>query len=304
MVDQRMMPMLTLRHSGRGAKLCDGVSRRDFMKIGGLGLGGLSLAQLLQAEAHAGVRNSKKAVIMIYLVGGPPHQDLFDLKPDAPAEIAGPHKPIATNVPGIEICELLPQLAQRMDKLVPIRSIVGASGAHDAYECLTGRQRRGPQPPGGWPCLGSALSKLAGPVNSAMPPFVGLAPKMGHVPWSDNGDPGYLGVAHAPFKPSGEGKDDMVLNGVTLDRLGDRQALLASFDRFRREADATGMMDGLDTFNEQAFGVLTSSRLMEALDIEKEDPKIRARYGQGDPKNRNDGGPKLMEHFLMARRLI
>ena len=96
----------------------------------------------------------------------------------------------------------------------------------------------------------------------------------------------------------------MVLNGVTLDRLGDRQALLTGFDRFRREADSSGMMDGLDKFTEQAFGVLTSSRLMEALDIEKEDPKVRARYGKGDPNNRDDGGPKLMEQFLMARRLV
>src|SRR5688572_24711812 len=110
--------MLSIRNDS-GVKLCDGVSRRDFLKIGGLGLGGLSLSQLFQAEAQAGVRNSKKAVIMIYLVGGPPHQDMFDLKPEAPPEIAGPHRPIQTNVSGIEICELFPEMAKRMDKLVP-----------------------------------------------------------------------------------------------------------------------------------------------------------------------------------------
>jgi hypothetical protein len=148
------------------------------------------------------------------------------------------------------------------------------------------------------------LSKMRGAAHPSMPPFVGLAPKMGHMPWADNGPPGFLGVAHAPFKPDGEGKADMVLNGITLDRLDDRKALLASFDNFRRDADATGMMGGLDRFNDQAFGVLTSSRLMEALDLAKEDPKVRARYGKGDPRNRNDGGPKLMEHFLIARRLI
>jgi hypothetical protein len=283
---------------------CDGVSRRTFLKIGGLALGGLSLPEILRAEAAGGTRSPQKGIIMIFLPGGPPHQDFFDLKMDAPAEIRGEFKPIQTAVPGIEICELLPLLAARMQRLVPIRSIVGASGAHDAYECLTGRRRGRQQPPGGWPCLGSVLSKLNGAAHPAMPPFVGLSPKMGHVPWSDNGEPGFLGVAHAPFKPSGEGAGDMVLNGVSLDRLGDRQALLSSFDRFRREADSSGMMDGLDNFNQQAFGVLTSSRLMDALDIEKEDPKIRARYGKGDPKNRDDGGPKLMEHFLMARRLI
>src|SRR6266853_6017594 len=96
----------------------------------------------------------------------------------------------------------------------------------------------------------------------------------------------------------------MVLNGVTLDRLADRKALLAGFDRFRRDIDSSGLMEGLDSFNEQAFGMLTSSRLLEALDIEKEDAKLRERYGKGDPKNRDDGGPKLMEHFLIARRLV
>jgi hypothetical protein len=96
----------------------------------------------------------------------------------------------------------------------------------------------------------------------------------------------------------------MVLNGITLDRLSDRRALLTSFDRFRREADSSGMMSGVDNFTEQAFGVLTSSRLMDALDLSKEDPKLVARYGKGDPRNRDDGGPKLMEHFLMARRLV
>jgi len=295
--------MLTI--SGRPQRgFCDGLSRRSFLKIGGLALGGLSLPQLLEAQAASGETRSHKGIIMIFLPGGPPHQDFFDLKMDAPAEIRGEFRPIKTNVPGIDICELFPLLAQRMDKLVPIRSIVGASGAHDAFECLTGRRNGGQQPAGGWPCLGSVVSKLHGAAHPAMPPFVGLSPKMGHVPWSDAGQPGFLGVAHAPFKPSGEGQGDMKLNGITLDRLGDRKALLASFDQFRRETDASGMMDGLDNFNRQAFGVLTSSRLMDALDIEQEDPKIRERYGKGDPRNRNDGGPKLMEHFLMARRLI
>jgi uncharacterized protein (DUF1501 family) len=127
---------------------------------------------------------------------------------------------------------------------------------------------------------------------------------MGHMEWADPGQAGFLGVAHAPFKPEGDGKANMVLNGITLERLNDRKALLASFDRFRSDADASGMMSGLDNFNQQAFGVLTSSRLMEALDISLEDPRIRDRYGKGDPKNRDDGGPKLMEHFLIARRLI
>jgi hypothetical protein len=288
---------------GESHRFCDGVSRRNFLKIGALGLGGLALPQLLQAEQQAGIRRSHKAVIMIFLPGGPAHQDIFDLKMDAPAEIRGEFRPIKTNVPGIEITEHLPRLARLMDKCAIIRSIVGAQGGHDAVQCLTGRNMKN-MPPGGWPCLGSVLSKLQGPANKSVPPFIGLSPKMGHMPWADAGTPGFLGVSHAPFKPDGGGKDDMVLNGVTLERLADRRTLLSGFDKFRRDVDSSGLMEGLDSFNEQAFGLLTSSKLLEALDIEKEDARVRECYGKGDPKNRDDGGPKLMEHFLVARRLV
>ena len=294
--------MLTI--FGERTRFCDGVSRRNFLKIGALGLGGLALPQLLQAESQSGVKLGHKAVIMIFLPGGPSHQDIFDLKMDAPREIRGEFKPIKTKVPGMEICEHLPRLAKLTDKVTLIRSMVGALDDHNAFQCLTGRVARN-QPPGGWPCIGSVLSKLYGPVDKAMPPFIGLAPKMGHVPWSDNGMPGFLGPGHAPFQPNkGAGKEDMVLNGITLDRLADRKALLASFDTFRRDIDSSGMMDGLDAFNQQAFGILTSSKLLDALDVEKEDKKLRESYGKGDPKNRDDGGPKLMEHFLIARRLV
>jgi len=289
---------------GQQSRFCDGVSRRNFLKIGALGLGGLALPELLQAESQMGIRRSHKAVIMIFLPGGPSHQDMFDLKMDAPKEIRGEFKPIKTSVPGIEICEHLPLLAKLADKYTLIRSMVGAEDNHYAIQCLTGRHARN-APPGGWPCIGSVLSKLYGPVEKSMPPFVGLAPKMGHVPWSDNGQSGFLGVGHAPFQPNkGGGKEDMSLNGVTLDRLADRKLLLASFDKFRRDLDASGMMEGIDVFNEQAFGILTSSKLLHALDVEKEDKKVRDSYGKGDPKNRDDGGPKLMEHFLIARRLV
>src|SRR2546426_34506 len=240
--------MLTL--AGKEQRFCDGLSRRSFLKIGGLALGGLSLPQILEAESKAGIRSSHKAIIMIYLPGGPPHQDLYDLKVDAPSDIRGEFKPIRTNVPGIEICELLPRMAAMMDKLVPIRSIVGSDGAHDAFQCMTGRTRRR-QPQGGWPELGSVLSKLQGPTDPAVPPFVGLSPKMQHMPYNAV-RPGFLGVAHSPFRPEGEAKADMVLSGVSLDRLDDRKGLLQSFDRFRRFADASGIMEGLDGFNRQA----------------------------------------------------
>src|SRR5579862_1255913 len=126
------MPMLTI--FGRQSRFCDGVSRRNFLKIGALGLGGLSLPQLLAAEAASGVGRSHKAVIMVFLPGGPSHQDIFDLKQDAPAEIRGEFKPIATNVSGIQICEHLPLLAKIADKYTIIRSMVGAEDNHYAFQ--------------------------------------------------------------------------------------------------------------------------------------------------------------------------
>ena len=134
-------PQETNRQS---SQFCDGVSRRNFLKVGGLSAAasglGLSLPELLALEAQAGIKKSHKSVILIYLVGGPPHQDMFDLKPDAPSEYSGPHRPIGTNVDGIEICELVPMMAKRMDKFAIIRSLVGAQGGHDAFQCYTGRK--------------------------------------------------------------------------------------------------------------------------------------------------------------------
>jgi hypothetical protein len=295
--------MLTI-FGPKSGRFCDGVSRRDFLRIGGLALGGLSMPQILRAEAQSGVRKSHKAVIMIYLPGGPSHQDIFDLKMDAPSEVRGEFQPIATNVAGIQITEHLPRLAKMMDRCTLIRSMSDCDSGHDAFQCLSGRSFKN-QPPGGWPSMGAILSKLQGAVDPAVPPFVGLAPKMGHMEWARTGEPGFLGVTHAPFEPNkGGAAEDMTLNGVSLDRLADRRSLLAGFDHFRRDVDASGVMDGLDSFNQQAFGVLTSSKLLDALDLSKEDPRIVERYGKGDPKNRDDGGPKLMEHFLAARRLV
>ena len=292
--------MLTIH--GQSARFCDGVSRRSFLKIGALGLGGLALPQLLQAEAKSGLRQSHKAVIMIYLPGGPPHQDMFDLKLDAPSEIRGEFRPIATNVPGIQICEHLPRLARITDKLAIIRSMADAVDDHSDFMCMTGR-RKNNQPPGGWPTFGSVVSKVLGQVDGAVPPFVGLEPRMQHRPYNA-ATPGFLGVGHNSFRPAGEGKADMVLNGVSLDRLADRKALLAGFDKFRRDVDASGLMDGMDSFNQQAFGVLTSSKLLHALDFQREDRRIIEAYGKGDPKPHGDAAPMLMEQFLVARRLV
>jgi hypothetical protein len=293
--------MLTILGQPARGRFCDRVSRRAFLKLGSLAVGGLTLADLFRAEAAAGTR-SHKSVIMIFLPGGPPHQDMYDLKPDAPAEIRGEFKPIATSVPGIQVCELLPKMAGMMDKLVPIRTIVGATGDHYSFQCMTGRSHR-QQPLGGWPELGSVVAKVRGGTSDAMPPYVGLSPRMQHRPYN-SGYPGFLGAAYAPFQPNGDGKDDLVLQGVSLDRLGDRKSLVAAFDQFNRRADSTGMMDGMDAFQRQAFGVLTSSRLAEALDLSTEPQSLRDRYGYGTERHQGDGAPRLMQQFLAARRLV
>lgn len=289
------------------SSFCDGINRRNFLKIGGLGATGLSLPQLLAAESKAGIGSSHKSVIMIYLVGGPPHQDMFDLKPDAPSEIAGPMRPTKTNVPGIEICDLFPQMAKRMDKFAIIRSLVGAQSGHNAFQCYTGRtpnDRNAPR--NGWAPFGSVVGQLQGQAVKGTPPFISMCYECTHGPYNEPG-PGMLGTARSSFRPVGPmTQKDMKLDGVTLDQLQDRQKLLTSIDGFRRDADNSRMMEGLDEFSKQAVGILTSSKLGEALDLSKEDPKVVERYGVGDTVKRIDGNgaPRVPLSFLAARRLV
>ena len=282
--------MLTI--NGRGGRLCDGVTRRDALKIGALGLGGLSLPDLLRAEQRAGIKGSHKAVIMIYMCGAPPHQDMYDLKMKAPSGIRGPFQPIDTAVPGIQICEHMPMLAKVMDKCIPLRSVHGSpNGSHDSFICYTGHSFVN-QPPGDWPSMGAVASRLQGPVNVSVPPFIGLSPNTGHPPYGSPGHPGFLGISHGAFRPSGPSRANMKLNGVTLDRLGNRKQLLTSLDAFRRSHSGDSSLAGLDDLNRQALDILTSSRLADALDLSKEDPAVRERYGKGSPKNFGDGAPR------------
>jgi hypothetical protein len=295
--------MLAIGGPSQG-RYCDGVSRRDFLRIGGLALGGLSLPQLLRAEATADIRHSHKAVIMVFLAGGPPHQDMFDLKMDAPEGIRGEYKPIATNVPGLDICEHMPRLARVMDKLVVIRSMVGAHPDHSAGQCLTGYTDAQSRTQGGRPSLGAIVSKLQGCADPTMPPFVGLSPRTKERRWGNPGDPGYLGMAHAPFTPFRAETSGEEGPTVDLDRLRGRMSLLDRVDAWRRLAESDEAVAGLDTFTRRAYDILTSRKLFDALDVTKEDPKLRAKYGYGDMRNEADGPPCCNDHFLMARRLV
>jgi hypothetical protein len=303
--------MLTIL--GGTSRFCDGVPRRSFLKVGALSFGAasLTLADVYRAEAATKADNPSaslaqhKAVINVFLGGGPPHQDMFDLKPDAPAEIRGEFKPIATNVPGTQICEVFPKLAAMADKLAIIRSVVGASGGHDAYQCTTGYRNDSLAALGGRPSIGSVLARLQGPVDPAVPPFVGMAERTQHAPWSDPGKVGFLGATYSAFRPSGPDVANMTMNPVNKECLGDRKKLLAGFDTLRRELDANGSLTGMDAHTERALNVLTTSRLMDALDLSKEDPKVRDRYGNGKPYQfQFDGAPTVNDHLLIARRLV
>src|SRR5476651_1237481 len=173
------MRMLTLT-SGK-SRFCDGVTRRSFLRIGALAMGGLTLPSILQAEQQAGTR-SHKAIIMVYLSGGLSHHDSFDMKPDAPAEISGEFRPIATRVPGIRISEYLPRLAGMMDKLAVVRSIVGLRDEHSSFQTTTGynmdlAKREGK------PSAGSVISRIQGPTSPIVPAFVDLFPTMQHKPY-------------------------------------------------------------------------------------------------------------------------
>lgn len=292
-------------------KSCDGVNRRSFLQVGalGLGAGAFTLADVNRAEAaraSMGLSTSRhKSVINIFLGGGPPHQDMFDLKPDAPAEIRGEFKPIATNVPGIQIGETFPQIAARMDKCVVIRSLVGATGGHDGIQCLSGWHPSSLSVLGGRPSLGAVAAKLQGPTDPSIPPFVGLADNTQHRPWSDPGTSGFLGPSYRPFKPDGQGLANLTLRGINTKHLGDRRQLLASIDNMKRDIDAGGQITGMDSLTERALGVLTSSKLVDALDLSKESDKVRARYGDGKPYQfQYDGSPTVNHHILMARRLV
>ena len=279
--------------SGSRARYCDGVSRRNFLKLGAVGVGGLTLADMLRAdEAQKGdATYARKSIINVYLGGGPSHLDTFDLKPEAPQEFRGEFKPVDTNVSGIQICEHLPRLASMMSKLAIIRSITGLHEEHSPHQTETGWSDQSLRSSGGRPSLGSIVAKLQGANNGSAPTFVDLTGHTKH---------GFLGSVYGAYRPDGEGRANLSLvGGVTVNRLDDRQQLLAGLDRLKREADASGSMKAMDSFAERAVSVITSGEVAKALDLTHEDPRLRARYegGAASPNREND-------RFLIARRLI
>lgn len=280
---------------------CDRIQRRSFLQIGSLAVGGLTLPKLLKAEQVQKSGSSNKAVIMVYLSGGLPHQDTFDLKPTAPAEIRGEFSPISTVVPGIEICELLPKLSAVMDRCSLVRSIVGQRDEHSSFQSLTGYSQRDTER-NLYPNFGSVVSKVKGQTNPLVPSFIDLFPTMQHRPYNSFGA-GYLGSQHNQVRADGEDLASMKLRYIESAQFSNRQKLLQGIDRFRDVADRNGMDDFEQSYR-SAMEVLTSSKLVDAMNVEREDAAVRAKYALGNSKHQGDGAPLWNDQLLIARRLI
>jgi uncharacterized protein (DUF1501 family) len=287
-------------------------SRRDFLKAGLLGTAGLSLETLLRSEASAQTGGRRPSVILLWMRGGPSHIDMWDPKPDAPAEYRGEFGTIPTNVPGIQLSDMLPLCARMMDKWSIIRSLHHQDAGHSSGDqiCFTG-YATGPNPDENIrPSCGSIVSRQLGHLDRRLPAYV-MIPRM--VPGSG---PAYLGVAHKPFEtqadPAQPGpfqvRNFVIPAGLTVEQLGDRQQLLRQFDNMRRDLDASGQMDALDRFQQQAWDVLTSPAARQAFDLEAEPRALRERYGfmpAFDPGAADRcGAPNWSQRMLLARRLV
>ncbi|HEX3998347.1 MAG TPA: DUF1501 domain-containing protein [Pirellulales bacterium] len=283
--------MLTL--FGKRQSYCDGLTRRNFLKIGAMGFGGLTLPGLLRGEAAAAQGNlqapaSQKSIINVYLSGGPSHIDTFDLKPSAPPEIRGEFHPIATTVPGMEICHLMPKLAGLGKKIAIVRSLTDIRDEHAPNQTESGWSQSELKSLGGHPSLGCVVSKLRGPTTEkSVPTFVDL---------SGHSVTGFLGPVYSGFRPNSEGRGDLQLQQIGLDRFHSRTELLGRLDRIRRDVDSTHAMDAMDAFNQRAVGLITSNKMADALNWEKADTKVRERYGINTDQS--------LSTFLVAKRLI
>jgi hypothetical protein len=272
---------------GKKQAFCDGLSRRNFLRLGAFGAG-LSLADMLRLQASAAPNGSAatpklKSAIMIFLPGGPSHMDMYDLKPEAPAEYRGEFKPIATNVPGVQICEHFPMQARMWDKLACVRSLISVDEHSDSL-VMTGYTENANRIQH-HPSFGSVMSKLrAG--HSDIPPFVSLRGM------SIGNEPGYLGVSHRAFSPDGPGLNNLKMKrGMDHEVMDDKKSLLTSFDTIRRDIDKGTTINGMDAFTSRAFDMIASGAVHKALDLKKEDPRVLDRY-------------KGIDQFLKARRLV
>jgi hypothetical protein len=263
------------------------LSRRACLQVGAIGVSALSLADCVAGRTlGSNSATAGKSVIMIYLPGGPSHIDMFDMKPQAPAEIRGEFQPIRSNVPGLELCELLPHLSRIADKYSLVRGFL-MPGGHDAKEVTTGFK-----PQSNRPAFGSVISRLQEHAPQPLPPYITLIEET-NLPFGQ--DPAYLGAVHKPFAFRGPDMANLSLpQGMPQDRLANRVALLSQFDQLNRAQDLRGEMAGMDAFTARALEMVTSPKVRDAFDVSRESQATRERYGI-DPAS---------THFLRARRLV
>jgi len=283
-----MLKLLTGRRRGN----CEGSTRRDFLKVGSLGMGACSLSGLLRQRAEAasqGRQTKDTSVIWLWLSGGPTHVETFDPKMTAPSEYRSVTGEVATNLPGVTLGGNFERMAKVADKMAFVRSFAHTNSGHGGgtHYVMTGYDHRladngaAPDRPG----IGSIVARARGtnhPVTG-IPTYV----RMGGI-YGDG--PSFLGTAYGPFDPSGEARQNMSLV-VGKDRFGSRRELLQGIDNVRRSADRSGLVEGLDSFEQQAFDII-SSRSQQAFDLKYEDPRVVERYGTG-----------LGQQMLQARRL-
>ncbi len=294
-------------HAGVSDRYCDGLSRRSFVQAGVAGMGAASLSQVLRAKAASAAEGTSRkdtSVILIWLDGGPGHMDMYDMKPEAPAEYRGLWNPIKTNVDGFEITELYPLQAKHADKFSIVRSLHHNNGDHFAggHLMLTGRSgANGLDAVPKAPFIGSAATYQTGARQPGMPPYVAVpyASSIGLRPGYFGAS--YIGGSYNPFETDGDPNaptfevNNMQLpGGMSIGRLENRSELAHKFDKLRREVDSRGVLDQMDRFDRQAYDMVAGAAARKAFDISQEDPRLRERYG------RNSWG----QSTLLARRLV
>jgi len=286
-----------MQFQNQPGSFCDGLSRRSFLRVGALaGVGtGLNMGSLLQAKSAT---NKHKSVIVVYLSGGLSHQDTFDPKPNAPSEVRGEFKTMATSVPGVQFTDMVPLLARNMDKMALVRSLVGYRDEHSSFHNLTGYPMDEAKRDGK-PHIGSVTTRMLGPVDPVIPPFIDLFPTMQHRPYNSPGA-GNLGRQAQGVRVDGQDIELMKLRGLTKLELGDRNSLRERLDLVSAGLDRVGV----ESQYRRAFDVLNTSALVEALDVEREPQGVRERYGRGSSKHLGDGAPLWNDQLLMARRLV
>jgi hypothetical protein len=298
-----------LRFGRMSTRVCGGVSRREWLQAGAISALGLSLPEFLKAQAAAGESTAhKRSMILLWLWGGPSQLDTFDMKPAAPLEYRGPYRPIATNVPGIEICELLPRLAQRADKYAIIRSLHhltndhGIGGTVGLTSSLAGGISLGGQAVAGrlQPTHGSIVSRMRG-FRPDLPTFVSIGGRLhqGKRPIAGEGG-GSLGSQFDPFRLDYDPEagiqipDLEIISGLSSKILDSRQQLLGEFDAVARKLDESRSVEKLDQYYQQAFSLLTSGTARKFFDVADEPQQLRDRYGRF----------RFGQCCLMARRLV